>query len=161
LDYEGELAVIIGKEGKRISKENAFDYVFGYSIINDVSARDLQFSEGQWVRAKSLDTFAPFGPCIVTKDEIENPQNLRIQTRLNGELMQDDNTGSMIFKIPDLIEFVSRNITLVPGDIISTGTPSGVGHFKNPPRYLVPGSEVEVEIEKIGILRNKVKEYSE
>lgn len=161
LDYEGELAVIIGKEGKRISKENAFDYVFGYSIINDVSARDLQFSEGQWVRAKSLDTFAPFGPCIVTKDEIDNPQNLRIQTRLNGELMQDDNTGSMIFKIPDLIEFVSRNITLVPGDIISTGTPSGVGHFKNPPRYLVLGSEVEVEIEKIGILRNKVKEYSE
>ncbi len=161
LDFEGELAVIIGKEGKRISKEEAYDYVFGYSIMNDISARDLQFSEGQWVRAKSLDTFGPFGPCIVTKDEIPDPQNLSIKTTLNGELMQDGNTNLMIFKIPELIEFVSRNITLVPGDIISTGTPSGVGHFKNPPKYLVLGSVVEVEIEKIGRLRNQVTAYEE
>ena len=159
LDYEGELAVIIGKEGKRISKEDAFEYVFGYSIMNDISARDLQFSEGQWVRSKSLDTFGPFGPCLVTKDEIPDPQNLKIKTTLNGEVMQDSNTNLMIFKIPELIEFVSRNITLVPGDIISTGTPNGVGHFKTPPKYLIPGSIIEVEIEKIGVLRNKVVEY--
>jgi 2-keto-4-pentenoate hydratase/2-oxohepta-3-ene-1,7-dioic acid hydratase in catechol pathway len=158
LDFEGELAVIIGKEGKRISKENAFDYIFGYSIMNDVSARDLQFSEGQWVRSKSLDTFGPFGPCLVTKDEISDPQNLTIKTTLNGELMQDGNTNQMIFRIPELIEFISRNITLVPGDIISTGTPSGVGHFHNPPKYLLPNSTIEVEIDKIGVLRNKVVE---
>ena len=159
LDYEAELAVIIGAEGKGITKEEAFDYVFGYSIMNDVSARDLQFSESQWVRAKSLDTFAPFGPCIVTKDEIPDPHNLAIKCRLDGETVQDSNTSLMIFKIPELIEFISRNITLLPGDIIITGTPSGVGHYKKPPRYLTPGSIVEVEIEKIGILRNTVVEY--
>ena len=159
LDYEAELAVIIGREGKGIKKEEAFDYVFGYSIVNDVSARDLQFSEFQWVRAKSLDTFAPFGPCIVTKDEIPDPHNLTIKCKLDGEIMQNSKTSLMIFKIPDLIEFISKNITLMPGDIIITGTPSGVGHYREPPIYLTPGSIVEIEIEKIGILRNDIVEY--
>ena len=142
IDYEAELAVIIGRECKGVKKEKAFDYIFGYSIMNDISARDLQFSESQWVRAKSLDTFAPFGPCIVTKDEIPDPHNLAIRCRLNGETMQDSNTKLMIFKIPELIEFISRNITLIPGDIIITGTPSGVGHYRKPPVYLTQGSVV-------------------
>ena len=159
LDYEAELAVIIGCECKGIKKEDAFDYVFGYSIMNEVSARDIQFSESQWVRAKSFDTFAPFGPCIVTKDEITDPHNLAIKCRLNGVTMQDANTGLMIFKIPELIEFISRNMTLLPGDVIITGTPSGVGHYRKPPIYLIQGSVVEAEIENIGILRNSVIEY--
>jgi 2-keto-4-pentenoate hydratase/2-oxohepta-3-ene-1,7-dioic acid hydratase in catechol pathway len=156
LDFEGELAVIIGKEGKKINRNDAYDYVFGYSVVNDISARDLQDSEWQWVRAKSLDSFAPFGPCVVTKDEILNPHDLSIKTWLNGNLMQDSSTREMIFNIPFLIEFISRNITLLPGDIILTGTPNGVGHFRKPPIYMQPGDEIKIEIDKIGTINNKI-----
>jgi 2-keto-4-pentenoate hydratase/2-oxohepta-3-ene-1,7-dioic acid hydratase in catechol pathway len=156
LDFEGELLVIIGKKGKKIKKENAFDYIFGYSIMNDVSARDIQHGEKQWVRGKTLDTFAPFGPCLVTKDEIQNPQNLKIKTTLNEKIMQDSNTKEMIFNIAYLIEFISRSITLMPGDMISTGTPDGVGTFRKPPVYMRPGDEIKIEIENIGELKNKI-----
>jgi 2-keto-4-pentenoate hydratase/2-oxohepta-3-ene-1,7-dioic acid hydratase in catechol pathway len=156
MDFEGELAVIIGKRGKRIKKEEAYDYIFGYSIMNDISARDLQYSEKQWVRSKSLDTFAPFGPCIITKDEIPDPMNMPIRTYLNNQLMQDSSTKEMIFDIPFLMEFISRNITLFPGDIISTGTPHGVGHFRKPPVYMKDGDTIRIEIEGIGKLENYI-----
>jgi 2-keto-4-pentenoate hydratase/2-oxohepta-3-ene-1,7-dioic acid hydratase in catechol pathway len=156
LDFEGELLVIIGKKGKKIKKENAIGHIFGYSIMNDISARDIQHGEKQWVRGKTLDTFAPFGPCIVTKDEVQNPQDLNIKTTLNEKIMQDSNTKEMIFTIVNLIEFVSRSITLIPGDVISTGTPNGVGTFRNPPIYMKPGDEIKVEIENIGTLINTI-----
>ena len=154
IDWEVELAVIIGKQGKRIKREDAFDFIAGYSVMNDVSGRQAQFSDGQWFRGKSFDTFAPLGPALVTKDEIDDPQNLRLQALVDGQIMQDGNTKDMIFDIPCLIEFISTDMTLMPGDVISTGTPSGVGIFRNPPVVLKPGNIVECRIEKIGAIVN-------
>ena len=156
VDYEAELAFIVGRRAKNISKENAMNYVFGYSNFNDVSARDFQFADGQWVRGKSCDTFAPFGEFVATKDEIENPHNLQIQFRLNGETLQNSNTEELIFNIPEIIEFLSASITLEPGDVVATGTPPGVGFARKPPVFLKDGDIAEVEIEGLGILRNPV-----
>lgn len=155
-DYEAEFAVVIGKTAKYVKAEDAMDYVLGYTNFNDVSARDFQFADGQWVRGKSCDTFAPMGEFIATKDEIADPHNLRIQFRLNGETLQDSNTDQLIFKIPELIEFLSKSMTLEPGDIIATGTPPGVGFARKPPIYLKSGDICEVEIEGLGILKNSV-----
>ncbi|MEM3130625.1 MAG: fumarylacetoacetate hydrolase family protein [Nitrososphaerota archaeon] len=157
LDYEGELAVIIGKIGKNIPIEKAMDYVFGYMIMNDVSARDIQFKDKQWTRGKSFDTFAPCGPWIVTKDEIENPHSLKILTYVNNEIRQNSSTEKMFLKIPEIISSLSKVMTLEPGDIISTGTPAGVGIFMKPePKLLKNGDIVRIEIEKIGVIENKV-----
>lgn len=157
VDYEAELAVVIGRKGRFIPPEQAYEYVAGYTIVNDVSARDVQFSDGQWVRGKSFDTFCPMGPYLLTADEVPDPHNLAIRCRVNGELRQDSNTGEMIFKIPDLIAFISQTCTLLPGDIINTGTPDGVGVFMNPKVFLKPGDKIEIEIEKLGRLHNTVK----
>ncbi len=155
-DYEVELAVIIGKRGRDIAKEDALDYVFGYSIMNDLSARDIQRRTSQWYCGKALDGSAPFGPCIVLKDYIENPQNLRITSRINGETRQDSNTNNMLFDVPTLIHIVSQGTSILPGDIIATGTPSGVGMSFKPPKYLHANDVMELEIENIGILRNSL-----
>ncbi|WP_027965345.1 fumarylacetoacetate hydrolase family protein [Halalkalibacillus halophilus] len=157
LDYEGELAVIIGQDGKNIDREDALDHVFGYSIINDISARDLQIKHQQYFRAKSLDTFAPFGPAIVTKDEVPNPQDLKIVTHVNGEKRQDGRTKDMMFSVAELIEVISDGMTLHAGDVIITGSPSGVGKGFNPPKYLKAGDVIGVEIAPIGTLVNKVE----
>jgi 2-keto-4-pentenoate hydratase/2-oxohepta-3-ene-1,7-dioic acid hydratase in catechol pathway len=156
IDYEAELAVVIGKEAKCVSADHAMEYVAGYTIMNDVSARDLQKRERQWVRAKGLDTFAPCGPWLVTTDEIADPHSLDIELTVNGEVRQRSNTNDLIFKIPQLIEFISQDLTLKPGDIISTGTPSGVGVYMNPPVFLKDGDCVEITIERIGVLSNSV-----
>ncbi|MDX6405225.1 MAG: hypothetical protein QOH70_2680 [Blastocatellia bacterium] len=156
VDYEAELAVVIGRAAKRVSEAAALDYVFGYSLINDVSARDLQFGDGQWTRGKGLDTFAPLGPFITTRDEIADVQALKIEGRLNGEVMQSSNTAKMIFKVAYLVSYISQGITLEPGDVIATGTPEGVGVFRNPPVLLKAGDVYEVEIEGLGTLRNPV-----
>lgn len=156
VDFEAELAVIIGRRTKNIKVEASMDHVFGYTNFNDVSARDMQFADGQWQRGKSCDTFAPFGEYVATKDEIADPHNLRIQFRLNGETMQDSNTDQLIFKIPELVEYLSRSITLEPGDIIATGTPPGVGFARKPPVFLKDGDVCEVEIEGLGVLINPV-----
>jgi 2-keto-4-pentenoate hydratase/2-oxohepta-3-ene-1,7-dioic acid hydratase in catechol pathway len=156
VDYEAELAVVIGKRGKAIPETQALDYVAGYMPLNDVSARAWQFADKQWVRGKSCDTFCPTGPYLTTSDEIADPQNLAIRTRVNGSTLQDSNTSRMIFKVPQLIAHISASITLEPGDIIATGTPEGVGAFRNPPIFLKAGDVVEVEIEKLGVLRNPV-----
>lgn len=158
VDYECELAVVIGKRCKNVSKANALDYVLGYTCANDVSARDWQIKRGgsQWCRGKTFDTFAPLGPCLVLKDEIPDPNTLRIQTTLNGKTMQDSNTSDMIFDIPTLIEFLSGSTTLLPGTVILTGTPQGVGAAMKPPVFLQPGDKVTIEIEKIGALTNPV-----
>ncbi len=156
LDYEAELAIIIGKRAKNLTPEQAWAVIAGYTVINDVSARDIQFSESQWFRAKSFDTFAPMGPCWVTPDEIGDPQNLRIWCDVNGERRQDSTTANMIFKIPEIVSFISQVFTLRPGDIIATGTPAGVGVFRKPPRLLQVGDVVETGIENIGVMRNKV-----
>lgn len=157
LDYEVELAVIIGKEGINIKKEEAYDYVFGYTIMNDVSARDLQQRHGgQWFRGKSIDTFTPLGPCIVYKDEIKPPVELNVLSKVNGEVRQSSNTKHFIFDIPTIISDLSAGMTLKPGDIIATGTPSGVGMGFNPPKYLKSGDKIECTIEKIGTLVNIV-----
>ena len=158
VDWEVELAVIIGKEGKRINKADAFDYVAGFTVMNDVSGREAQFSDSQWFRGKSFDSFAPAGPFIVTPDEIDDVNNLRLTAAVDGEIMQDGNTRDMIFDIGDIIENISEDITLIPGDIISTGTPSGVGIFRDPPVVLKPGNVVECRIEQIGAIINKVVE---
>jgi 2-keto-4-pentenoate hydratase/2-oxohepta-3-ene-1,7-dioic acid hydratase in catechol pathway len=157
IDYEAELAVVIGRRTKNISAADAMNYVFGYTNFNDVSARDLQFADGQWQRGKSCDMFAPFGEFVATADEIADPHDLRIQFRLNGETLQDSNTSELIFRIPELIEFLSRSITLEPGDIIATGTPPGVGFARNPPVFLKDGDVAEVEIEGLGVLSNTVR----
>ncbi|MGG4167161.1 fumarylacetoacetate hydrolase family protein [Rossellomorea vietnamensis] len=157
LDYEGELAVIIGKKGRGISPEEAMDHVFGYSILNDITARDLQKKHGQFFIGKSLDTTCPMGPFLVTKDEVEDPQNLSITTKVNGEVRQSSNTGQMIFSIPTIISTLSKGMTLLPGDIIATGTPSGVGKGYKPPRFLRKGDVVEIEIEGLGILTNPLQ----
>ncbi len=154
IDWEVELAVVIGRQGKGISRSEALDYVAGYAVMNDVSGREAQFSDSQWFRGKSFDTFAPLGPCIVTPDEIGDVQNLRLEALVDGETMQDGNTRDMIFDVAHLIENISADITLWPGDIISTGTPAGVGIFRDPPVLLKPGSVVECRIEKIGAIRN-------
>ena len=154
VDFEAELAVIIGKTVRDCPESEAMGAVFGYTCANDVSARDLQFGDGQWVRGKSLDTFCPLGPWVVTGDELPDPHSLKIMCRLNGRLMQDSHTGLMIFRIPALISFLSRHFTLFPGDIILTGTPSGVGAFRDPSVYMKDGDEVIVEIERIGRLVN-------
>jgi 2-keto-4-pentenoate hydratase/2-oxohepta-3-ene-1,7-dioic acid hydratase in catechol pathway len=155
-DYEAEFVVVIGKRGRYIPEQKWRDYVFGYSILNDVSARDFQMATTQWTMGKTFDTFAPFGPEIVTADEVEDPHNLAISLTLSGEVMQSSNTGNMIFKIPYLIAFLSSVFTLEPGDIISTGTPAGVGFARKPPRWLRPGDEVIVRVEGLGELMNPV-----
>jgi acylpyruvate hydrolase len=156
VDYEAELAVVIGRRAKRVSEQEALRYVFGYTLINDVSARDLQFGDGQWVRGKGLDTFAPLGPFITTRDEIEDVQALDIEGRLNGEVMQSSNTSKMIFKVAYLVSYISQGITLEAGDVIATGTPEGVGFFRKPPVLLKEGDVFEVVIENLGTLRNTV-----
>lgn len=154
VDFEAELAVIIGKSLNNCPETEVPEAVFGYTCANDVSARDLQFGDGQWVRGKSLDTFCPLGPWIVTSDEIADPHSLKIRCWLKGRLMQDSNTSLMIFRIPFLISFLSKHFTLIPGDIILTGTPNGVGAFRKPPVYMKDGDKVAVEIEKVGRLVN-------
>ncbi len=156
VDYEAELAVVIGRRAKRVKVEEALDYVFGYAPLNDVSARDLQFSDKQFVRGKSQDTFCPVGPFVTTADEVGDPHTLKIECRVNGTTLQSSNTNQLIFNVPHLISFLSQGITLEPGDVIATGTPSGVGVFRNPPIFLKPGDVVEVEIEKLGVLQNPV-----
>jgi 2-keto-4-pentenoate hydratase/2-oxohepta-3-ene-1,7-dioic acid hydratase in catechol pathway len=139
-----------------VAPEDALAYVFGYTVANDVSARDLQFGDGQWVRGKSLDTFCPLGPVVVTADEIPDPQALHLECRVNGEVMQDATTDLMVFGVAELISYCSRNFTLEPGDVLLTGTPWGCGEFMDPKRSLAPGDVVECEIDGIGILRNPV-----
>lgn len=156
VDYEAELAVVIGRRAKNVSKEQALDYVFGYTNMNDVSARDFQFSDGQWQRGKSCDTFAPLGEYIATTEEIPDPHQLSIKLRLNAQTLQDSNTNQLIFGVPELIEFLSQTITLEPGDVIATGTPPGVDFARNPPVFLKPGDVMEVEIEGLGVLTNHV-----
>jgi 2-keto-4-pentenoate hydratase/2-oxohepta-3-ene-1,7-dioic acid hydratase in catechol pathway len=156
VDYEAELAIVIGKQARNVSISQAYEYIAGYTIINDVSARDIQFSDGQWVRGKSLDTFCPMGPWLVTPDEVVDPHNLSVRCWVNEVLLQDSNTKMMIFKIPDLISFISRSFTLYPGDVISTGTPHGVGVFRNPPIFLNPGDVVRLSVEGLGDLCNPV-----
>ena len=160
VDYEAELGVVIGKRARCVRKEDAFDHVAGYLNANDVSARDLQFGDKQWVRGKSLDTFCPLGPYLVTKDEIPDPHNLRIRATLNGKVMQDSNTSNLIFRIPELIEFVSAAFTLLPGDILLTGTPPGVGVFRTPKVLMQPGDTITIEVEGLGTLTNPVALYS-
>ena len=156
VDYEGELGVVIGRRAKAAAPEKALDYVLGYTCVNDVSARDFQFADGQWVRGKSLDTFCPVGPWIVTGEEIADPQELTLVCRVNGEALQDSSTASMIFGVAELVSYISRWITLEPGDLIATGTPSGVGFVRTPQRFLQDSDVVEVEIESIGKLSNPV-----
>jgi 2-keto-4-pentenoate hydratase/2-oxohepta-3-ene-1,7-dioic acid hydratase in catechol pathway len=158
IDWEVELAVIIGRSGKNIREEDALAHVFGYTVLNDVTARDLQSRHKQYFKGKSLDGSCPMGPWIVTADEIANPQNLAIRLRVNGETKQDANTSQMIFSINTIIATLSLGMTLEPGDIIATGTPSGVGFSRRPPEFLKPGDVVEAEIEGIGLIRNKVVE---
>ena len=160
VDYEAELGVVIGKRARCVRKEDAFDYVAGYLNANDVSARDLQFGEKQWVRGKSLDTFCPLGPYLVTKDEIPDPHNLRIRATLNGNVMQDSNTSNLIFRIPELIEFASAAFTLLPGDILLTGTPPGVGVFRAPKVLMQPGDTITIEVEGLGALTNPVAAWN-
>ena len=159
VDYEAELAVVIGRAAKDISSADAMGHVLGYTVANDVSARRWQGRRGagQWVRAKSFDTFCPLGPELVTADELQDPQNLRLTCELNGQVMQDGNTGDMIFPVAELIAFLSTGATLLPGTVILTGTPSGVGFTRKPPVYLMPGDTVEVMVEEIGTLRNAVQ----
>jgi 2-keto-4-pentenoate hydratase/2-oxohepta-3-ene-1,7-dioic acid hydratase in catechol pathway len=157
VDYEAELVVVIGKEARRVPEAAALDYVFGYTCGNDVSARDLQFGDGQWVRGKSLDTFAPIGPWIVTADEIPNPQTLGIRCQVNGQTLQESNTTHMIFGVAYLVHFLSQAFTLLPGDLIFSGTPSGVGVFRDPPVLMRDGDEMVIEIDGIGRLVNRCR----
>jgi 2-keto-4-pentenoate hydratase/2-oxohepta-3-ene-1,7-dioic acid hydratase in catechol pathway len=156
LDYEVELAVVIGRQGRDIPGAKAYDHVFGYTILNDITARDLQKKHTQWFKGKSLDTFAPLGPCIVHKSALPDPHALRITLRVNGETRQEATTGDMIFRIERLIEILSTGMTLEPGDIIGTGTPSGVAAGMLPPQWLKVGDVVEAEVEGIGVLRNRI-----
>jgi 2-keto-4-pentenoate hydratase/2-oxohepta-3-ene-1,7-dioic acid hydratase in catechol pathway len=155
-DYEGEFAFVVGKRGRHVAAADWKDYVFGYTILNDVSARDWQMATTQWMMGKTFDTFAPFGPALVTADEIADPHALDISTTIGGETLQNSNTRHLIFKIPDLIAHLSAVFTLEPGDIVSTGTPAGVGFSRNPPRWLRPGDEVVVRVQGLGELRNPV-----
>jgi 2-keto-4-pentenoate hydratase/2-oxohepta-3-ene-1,7-dioic acid hydratase in catechol pathway len=154
VDYEAELAVVIGRPTRRVTEAEALDAVLGYTCLNDVSARDLQFGDGQWVRGKSLDTFCPMGPVLVTPDEIGDPQDLEITCRVDGEVVQRASTGQMFFGVAAIISYCSQSFSLEPGDVIATGTPGGVGIFRDPPVLLTDGSKVEIEIERIGRLVN-------
>lgn len=156
LDLECELAVVIGRRASQVAPSDALNHVFGYTILNDVTARDLQREDRQWLRAKGWDGFAPMGPMIVTADEIADPGRLAIRSSVNGETWQESNTADMIWDVPTLIAFVSQSITLEPGDVIATGTPAGVGHFHDPPRYLADRDVITCEIEGIGALSNSI-----
>jgi 2-keto-4-pentenoate hydratase/2-oxohepta-3-ene-1,7-dioic acid hydratase in catechol pathway len=156
IDWEAELAVVIGRRATAVSQAGALDYVFGYTLMNDVTARDLQRKDGQWTRGKGLDTFAPLGPFITTRDEIEDIQNLKIEGLYNGEVTQTSNTSKMIFSLAYLISYITQGITLEPGDVIASGTPEGVGFFRDPPVLLKPDDVCEVRVEKLGTLRNPV-----
>ncbi|MFX1369542.1 MAG: fumarylacetoacetate hydrolase family protein [Promethearchaeota archaeon] len=156
LDWEVELGVVIGRTCKNVLEEAALDYIAGYTILHDLSARDLQKGDGQWIRGKSLDGLCPLGPCIVTKDELGDASGLKMQTRVNGVIKQDSNTSNLIFGVRQIVSYLSQSFTLEPGDIIATGTPSGVGFARSPPEFLSLGDEVELYIEKIGYLRNKI-----
>jgi len=156
-DYEVELAFVIGRTGLRIPEDDWESYIAGYTILNDVSARDAQFGDRKWFRGKSYDSTCPVGPYLVTRDEIPDPHNLEVKAVLNGEVRQKSNTNDLIFNIPRILEFASRNITFHPGDIIATGTPSGVGIFFDPPRCMKPGDNITVSVEKLGSLTNEVK----
>jgi 2-keto-4-pentenoate hydratase/2-oxohepta-3-ene-1,7-dioic acid hydratase in catechol pathway len=159
LDWEVELAVVIGRAGRHISPERALDHVFGYTVLNDVTARDIQNKAGvQWFQGKSLDASSPMGPWIVTADEIANPRDLRLSLRVNGVTKQDAATGEMLFDVPAIIATLTRVLTLEPGDVIATGTPSGVGFARTPPEFLRPGDVMETEIAGIGTLRNRIAE---
>ena len=157
VDWEAELAVIIGKPGKNISAEDALSHVFGYTVLNDVSARDIQYRHKQYFKGKSIDGYCPMGPWIVTADEIPDPQNLRLHLRVNGVTKQEDTTANMLFDVRSIITILSQGMTMEAGDIIATGTPSGVGDSRNPPEYLKAGDVMETEIEGIGTLRNTVE----
>lgn len=154
VDYEAELAVIIGKRGKYIAEADALSYVAGYTVANDVSARDLQMRTPQWTSGKMLDTFGPLGPALVTKDEVPNPNALRIKTILNGAVLQDSNTSEMIFQVPFIVHYISQLATLEPGDVIMTGTPAGVGQSRDPQVFMKAGDSVTIEIEHLGSLTN-------
>jgi 2-keto-4-pentenoate hydratase/2-oxohepta-3-ene-1,7-dioic acid hydratase in catechol pathway len=154
VDYEAELGVVIGRTARRVTEADALDHVLGYTCVNDVSARDLQFGDGQWARGKSLDTFCPMGPFLVTADEIPDPQDLEITCVVGGEVLQRANTSQMYFGVAAIVSFCSQAFTLEPGDVIATGTPGGVGIFRDPPILLADGDEVAVEIERIGRLVN-------
>jgi 2-keto-4-pentenoate hydratase/2-oxohepta-3-ene-1,7-dioic acid hydratase in catechol pathway len=156
LDLECELAVVIGRRAKSIGTADALDHVFGYTIVNDVTMRDLQREDKQWLRAKGSDGFAPMGPVLVTRDEIADPQRLHIRSSVNGETWQDSTTAEMVFDVATLVAFASRTITLEPGDLLVTGTPAGVGHYQSPPRYLEDGDVMRCEIDGIGVLENGV-----
>ena len=157
VDYEAELGVIVGVGGKNIPRAAALDHVFGYTVINDVSARDMQLKHVQWMKGKSMDGFCPMGPCVVTSDEFGDPQNKHIGLRLNGETRQNANTRDMIFPVAAIIEALSRGLTLLPGDIIATGTPQGVGLGRIPPEYMKEGDVMETEVEGIGVIRNRIE----
>jgi 2,4-diketo-3-deoxy-L-fuconate hydrolase len=157
VDYEAELGVVIGSRVRGVSKENALEAVRGYLCLNDVSARDLQFADGQWTRGKSPDTFCPVGPELIPASEVSDPQALAIKAILNGEVMQDSSTANMVFGVAEVIEFISQAITLEPGDLIATGTPAGVGAFRDPAVFMQPGDEVTIEIEGLGALTNPVR----
>jgi 2-keto-4-pentenoate hydratase/2-oxohepta-3-ene-1,7-dioic acid hydratase in catechol pathway len=159
VDWEAELAVIVGETIQRATPEEAMAAVYGYTAANDVSARDVQFSDVQWVRGKSLDTFCPVGPWVVTADEYGDPQSKALQCRVDGEVKQDSNTAEMIFGVAEILSFLSHSCTLVPGDLILTGTPWGCGGFREPPVFLAPGETVEVEVEGVGVLRNPVVSF--
>jgi 2-keto-4-pentenoate hydratase/2-oxohepta-3-ene-1,7-dioic acid hydratase in catechol pathway len=155
VDYEAELAVVVGTRARDVRAEDALEHVLGYTCLNDVSARDLQVGDGQWTRAKGLDTFCPMGPWLVTVDELSDPSDLRVRCRVNGEPRQDASTTDLVHDVAELIAYCSRSFTLEPGDVIATGTPGGVGAFRDPPVFLADGDVVEVEIERIGTLRNR------
>jgi len=157
VDYEAEFGVVIGRAAHHVSKEDAMDYVLGYCNVNDISARDFQFADGQWQRGKSCDTFCPMGPFIATAEEIADPSKLRIQFRLNGETLQDSSTDQLIFDVAELIAHLTGFIALEPGDLISTGTPPGVGFARTPPVFIKPGDKMEVEVEGLGVLENPVR----
>ena len=159
VDYEAELGVVIGRRARQVSRQDALEYIAGYTIVHDVSARDLQFSDGQWLRAKSFNTFAPMGPYLVTKSALADGDGLAIELRLNGKTMQKSNTRNLIFKVPDLVSYISEIMTLEVGDVIATGTPGGVGFVRNPQVFMKPGDVVEIEIEGIGVLRNPVADF--
>jgi 2-keto-4-pentenoate hydratase/2-oxohepta-3-ene-1,7-dioic acid hydratase in catechol pathway len=161
VDYETELAFVIGRRARNVVAAEWKQYVLGYTNFNDVSARDFQFADGQWQRGKSCETFAPMGEFIATTDEILDPHNLRIRLHLNGETLQDSNTDQLIFKMPELIEFLSSFVTLEPGDVVATGTPPGVGFARKPPVFMKGGDFVEVEIDGLGVLANTVKEFAD
>ena len=156
LDLECELAVVIGRRASRVGRDEAASVVFGYTVLNDVTMRDLQREDRQWLRAKGSDGFAPMGPAVVTADEVPNPQALRLGSSVNGEAWQDSSTAEMVFDVATIVAFASRTITLEPGDVIATGTPAGVGHFQAPPRYLADGDVMRCEIEGIGAVENRV-----